>query len=118
MNKRAHNKYSLEKVRGHQDRTTRVEDLSLEARLNVECDKMAKEAVRGPMTREPRDKRQQLPLVKVCVFIAGRKQTSDPMKDLKRQIGTVHAKAYYSSREKKGKAEWTRKAVILLHGMT
>ena len=50
---------------------------------------MAKEAARGSMTRVLRDKRQQSPLEKVCVFIAGRKQTSDPKKDLKRHIGTV-----------------------------
>ena len=62
---------------------------------------MAKEVVRGSMTGELRDKRQQLPLEKACVFIAGRKQTSDPKNDLKRQIGMVHAKAYYTSREKK-----------------
>ena len=72
MNRRAHNKYSLEYVKGHQARTARVEDLSLEARLNVECNEMAKEAVRWSITRELRDKRQQLPLEKVCVFIAGR----------------------------------------------
>ena len=52
------------------------------------------------MTRELRDKRQQLPLEKVCVFIAGRNQTSDPKKDLKQQVGTVQAKAYYISRKK------------------
>ena len=33
-------------------------------------------------------------LEKVCVFIAERKQTSDPKKDLKQQIRTVQAKAY------------------------
>ena len=38
---------------------------------------------------------------KACVFIAGRKQTSDPKKDLKKQIGAVQAKAYYASRESK-----------------
>ena len=90
-------------MKGHQDRTARVEDLSLEARLNVECNEMAKEVVRGLMTRELRDKRHQLPLEKVYVFIAGRKQTSDPKKDPKRQIGTVHAKAYYTSRGNKEK---------------
>ena len=31
VNRRAHNKYSLEHVKGHQDRTARVEDISLEA---------------------------------------------------------------------------------------
>ena len=73
VNRRAHNKYSLEHMKGHQDRTTRVEDLLLEARLNMECDEMAKKVVRGSMTRELRDKRQQLSLEKACVFIAGRK---------------------------------------------
>ena len=100
VNRRPHNRFSLEHVRGHQDRTARFEDLLLEARLNVECNKIAKEAVKGSTTRELRDKRQQLPLEKTCVFIAGRKQTLDPKKDLKRQIGTVQAKAYYTSRGK------------------
>ena len=54
---------------------------------------MAKEAGRGSMTRELRDTRQQLPLEKACVFIAGRKHTSDPKNDLKQQIGVVYAKA-------------------------
>ena len=99
MNRSTHNKYSLEHVKGHHDRTARAEDLLLEARLNVEWDEMAKEAVRGSMTRDLRDKRQQLPLERACVFIAGRNPTSDPKINLKRQIGTVHAKAYYTRRE-------------------
>ena len=45
------NKYSLEHLKGHQDRTARAEDLLLEARLNVECNDMAKDVVRGSMTR-------------------------------------------------------------------
>ena len=106
VNRRARNTYSLEHVKGHQDRTATAEDLSLEARLNVECDKMTKEAVRGSITRELRDKAQQLPLEKACVFIAGRKQTSDPKNGLKRQIGTVQAKACYTSREtRKGRMD-------------
>ena len=107
-----HNKYSLEHVRRHQDRTVRFEDLSLEAQLNVECEKMAKEEVRGSMARELRDKRQQLPLKMACVFVAGRKYTSDPKKDLKRQIETVQENTYYTSRIKKGKTDWTRKSLI------
>ena len=83
MNRRTHNNYSLEHVRGHQDRTARFEDLLLETQLNVECNEMVKEAVRGSMHRELRDKRQQLPLEKAYVFIAGKKQTLDPKKDLK-----------------------------------
>ena len=34
-------------------------------------------------------------------MIAGRKQTSDPGKDLRRQIGTVFAKQYYTTRERR-----------------
>ena len=93
VNRLALNKYSLEHVKGHQDRNTRPEDLSLEARLNVECGEMAKNAVRESMTRQLRHKTQELPLEKACVFIAGRKQTSDPKKDSKKQIGAVQAKA-------------------------
>ena len=98
MNRKTNNKYSLEHVKGHHNRTARVEDLLLEAGLNVECEEMAKDAVRGSMTRELRDNRQQLPLEKVCMFIAGMNQTLDPNNNLKRQIGTVHVKAYYISR--------------------
>ena len=100
LNRKARNKYSLEHVRGYQDRTVRFDDLWLEAQLNVKCDTMAKEAVKGSMTRKLRDKRQQLPLETVCVIISGRKQTLDPKKGLKRQIGTVQTKAYYISRGK------------------
>ena len=77
VNRLALNKFSLEHMKGHNDREAKAEDLSLEARLNVECDEMAKNAVRGSMTRELRHKTQELPLEKACVFIAGRKQTSD-----------------------------------------
>ena len=62
VNRLALNKYSLEHVGGHQDKTARAEDLLLEARLNVECNEMAKDAVRGLMTRELRHKTQELPL--------------------------------------------------------
>ena len=62
----------------------------LEARLNMECNEMAKDAVRESMTGELRHKTQELPLVNACVFLAGRKQ---------QQIGTVQVKAYYISRE-------------------
>ena len=101
VNRLALNKYSLEYVKGQQDRAARSKDLSLEARLNVEYDEMAKDAVRGSMARQLRHRTQELPLEKACIFIAGRKQTSDPKKDLKKQIGAVQEKAYYTSRERK-----------------
>ena len=79
----------------------RFKDLSLEVQLHVECDKLAKEAVEGSTTKKLRDNRQQLPLEKACMFIADKKHTSEPKKDLKQQIGTVQEKAYYTSRKKK-----------------
>ena len=55
------------------------------------------------MARQLRHKTKKLPLEKACIFITGRKHTSDPKKDLKKQIGAVQAKAYYTSRgSKKG----------------
>ena len=56
-NRRGHNKYSLEHNKRHQDITARFEDLSLEAQLNVENNKMANEAVKVSMTRKLRDER-------------------------------------------------------------
>ena len=53
------------------------------------------------MTKNTREGRRQLPLENVCVFVAGKKQPSDPRNDLKRQIGMVQAKAYYTDRGKR-----------------
>ena len=86
VNRLALNKYSLEHIKGHQDRTSRAEDLSLEARLNVECDEMANDVVRESMTKQLGHKTQELPLEKACVFIVDRNQSSDPNKDLKKQM--------------------------------
>ena len=77
VNRLALNKYGLEHVKGHQDRTARAEDVPLEARLNVECNEMVKDAVRESITRQLRHKTHELPLEKACAFTAGRKQTSD-----------------------------------------
>ena len=45
VNKLTTNKYQLEHVKGHQDRCKKKKYLTLEARLNIKCDEMAKEAV-------------------------------------------------------------------------
>ena len=37
---------ALQHVRGHQDRTKSYENLPLQAQLNVDCDKAAKETMR------------------------------------------------------------------------
>ena len=62
---------------------------------------MAKGTVKGSITKNLREGKQQLPLENVCVSVEGKKQTSDPGKDLKQQIGTVQAKAYYTSMKKR-----------------
>ena len=100
VNKLATNKYQLEHVKGHQDRCKKRKDLTLEARLNIKCDEMAKEAVRNAAQDPARDWRQKLPLEHASVYIRGRKQTSDPRKDLKQQIGEQAAKDFYTSRER------------------
>ena len=46
VNRRAHNKFSLEHMREHQDRTAKFEDISLEAQPNVDCDEIAKKSQR------------------------------------------------------------------------
>ena len=100
MNKRATNKYQLEHVKGHQDRNKRRRDLSAEARLNIECDDMAKGAVQNTAQDPDRNWWQKLPLEYACVYIGGKKQTSDPRKDLKKQIGKQTATEFYTTREK------------------
>jgi len=100
VNKRAVNNYQLEHVKDHQDWTKRRKDLSLEARLNIECDDMAKGAVQNTAQDPDRDWRQKLPLEYASVYIGGKKQTSDPRKDLKKQIGEQAAKEFYTTREK------------------
>ena len=62
---------------------------------------MAKGAVKGSMIKNQRKEKQKLSLENMCVFVAGRNQTSDPEKDLKQQIGTLQARAYYTRREKR-----------------
>ena len=100
MNKQATNKYQLEHVKGHQDRCKKWKDLTLEARLNIECNGMAKGAVRSASQDPVRDLRQKLLLEYASVYRRGRKQTSDPRKDLKQQIGEQNAKDFYTSRER------------------
>ena len=74
-------------MKGHQDRNKRRRDLSSEARLNIECNDMAKGAVRNAAQDPDRNWQQKLPLERRSVYIGGKKQTSDPRKDLKKQIG-------------------------------
>ena len=105
VNKQATNKYQLEHVKGHQDRNKKRKDLSLEARLNIECDGMAKGAVRSAAQDPMRDWRQKLPLEYASVYMRGRKQTSDPGKDLKQQRSRPLEISTHQGR--RAKVEWT-----------
>ena len=100
VNKQATNKYQLEHVKGHQDRCKKQKNLTLEARLNIECDGMTKGAVRSAAQDPVRDWRQKLPLEYASVYTRGRNQTSDARNDLKQQIGKQNAKHFYTSRER------------------
>ena len=73
VNKRAVNNYQLEHVKDHQDWTKRRKDLSLEARLNIECNGMAKGVVRNAAQDPDRDWRQKLPLEYASVYISRKK---------------------------------------------
>ena len=55
VNKQATNKYQLEHVKVHQDGCKKQKNLTLEARLNIERDGMAKGAVRSAAQDPVRD---------------------------------------------------------------
>ena len=67
VNRQTMNKYQLEHVKGHQDRNKKRKDLSLETKLNIECNKMAKGAVRYAAQDPHKNWKQRLPLEHACV---------------------------------------------------
>ena len=71
VNRKASNKYRLEHVRGNQDRTKRIKDLSLGAQLNVECESRATETVKESTTKNLKEENQKLPLESVCGVCCG-----------------------------------------------
>ena len=89
-------------VKAHQDDYRRRDRLSLAARLNCECDDLAKAAVievifddcYGGITE-----RQPLPLEPARVFIAGQKQTTDLAKAMRFHVGRARAKQFYSDED-------------------
>ena len=90
--------YKLEHVKGHQDRNKRLNSLTLEARLNVKCNEMAKQAVRASVKPGMGPLGQTLPLEKCSVFIGEEKQTFDPKEAIKQMVGREAALEYYASR--------------------
>jgi hypothetical protein len=64
----------FEWVRGHQDDAQKYEDLPLIARLNIKCDKAAKECMRGGTI--PSTRAQPLPGHKATLYLSNNMVTS------------------------------------------
>ena len=64
LDRRSSASYKLEHVKGHQDRNKKLKSLTLEARLNVKCDEMAKQAVWASVKPGMGPSSQILPLEK------------------------------------------------------
>ena len=62
VQRRSANHYQLRHVKGHQDRTKKRKHMTLEERLNVECDALAKGAVTDSVRPGMGPSRQALPL--------------------------------------------------------
>ncbi len=89
--------HKLSHVSGHQDDHTRYDTLSLEAKLNVDCDIRAKRAIREYLrTREDsRPKIFRLPLETAAIYIDGVKQTADFAAELRYYVGKQRARQFY-----------------------
>ena len=90
--------YKLEHVKGHQDRNKKLKSLMLEARLNVKCDGMAKQAVRASVKPGMGQSSQTLPLEKFSVFVGGEKQTSALKEAIKKMVRREAVREYHASR--------------------
>ena len=86
LNRQSTARFRLENAKGHQDRNRTLRDLSLEPRLNVECNVMAKSAVTASIRPGMGPPRQTFPVEKCSIFVRGEKQTSDPKKAIKQVV--------------------------------
>ena len=87
LDRRSSARYKLEHIKGHQDRNKKLRDLTMETRLEITCDKMAKLAVEALIRTGMELLKQMLPLEKCCVFAEGEKQTSDLKEAIKQMFG-------------------------------
>ena len=70
---------SYEWVASHQDDKKAWHELSLEEKLNTECDMLAKEAIEQSLHQPTRKQKEQLlPLEPASLNVDGVKQTSNP----------------------------------------
>ena len=90
------NRSKLEYFKCHQDSKKRQQDLSLEARLKMECDKMVKSEVTTlVLPRMVRTKQQILQRKKCFVFVAGEKQMSGSEEAIKQVIEEERAHQFW-----------------------
>ncbi|KAK1748959.1 hypothetical protein QTG54_000898 [Skeletonema marinoi] len=89
--------HKLQHVKAHQDDNVPFRLLSLDAKLNFECDLRAKHAVQQAIADDAsfRTTIYSLPLEQASVFFDGSKQTSDIAKELRYQIGRRNARQFY-----------------------
>ena len=97
LDRRALASYKLEHVKGHQTRNKKLKSLTLEARLNIKCDEIAKQTVRASVKSRIGPSSQTMPLEKCSVFVGGGKQASDPKEAIKQMVGREAAREYYAS---------------------
>ena len=94
VQRRSANHYRLKHVKGHQDRTKKIEHMTLEVRLNVKYDALAKGAVTDSVRPGMGPSKQSLPREKASVYVAGEKQISDPKDAIKQEVGGKKAKKH------------------------
>ena len=89
--------HKLQHVKAHQDDNVPFRLLSLDAKLNFECDLRAKHAVQQAIADDASFSTTiySLPLEQASVFFDGSKQTSDIAKELRYQIGRRNARQFY-----------------------
>lgn len=88
---------NLSHVKAHQDDRLRYDSLSIEAKLNVFCDKRAKQVLRrAAAAGVDHPATFSLPLESAVVIIDNEKQTADVAKELRYYIGKERARQFYA----------------------
>lgn len=92
--------HKLSPVKAHQDDVSGYDCLSLEAKLNVDCDLRAKAAIKRALEDfSSHPVTLSLPLETAVVVIDGIKQTADLAKDLRYHVGKVKARQFYADEQ-------------------
>jgi hypothetical protein len=91
---------NTEWVKGHQDNTKSVENLSLEARLNIQADTLASEALRFLIAQEWSVPDIQFPAAIVSLVCDGKIQSSNEVHKLRWRYSEFELQRYYEKRLK------------------